>query len=227
MLTTTRGGNLQLSVREVGGTIRSLCNWARRSPSVKRVGERAGRYWTYLSDGASVFVRGRHRVTLCTLMTSVPPRSLSQLLVLALKVSSEFRWTMKTIPSSFPSYLLPEKQDVMDSTLELSKKGHSHSGYSGWPKTNFLNSTAVCTNQDGCKHSKKKSRNKHHTCWCSGFLPLSVSAVQNPMVDMLIIGPQTTSHFANIVLHRVLSVLLSWPLESNLSESSHYFIRTY
>lgn len=52
-----------------------------------------------------------------------PP--LSQLLVLALKVSGEFRWTMKTIngvplplPSPFPSYPLPEKQDVMDSTSD-------------------------------------------------------------------------------------------------------------
>lgn len=226
MLTTTRGGNLQLSVREVGGTIRSLCNWARRSPSVKRVGERAGRYWTYLSDGASVFVRGRHRVTLCTLMTSVPPRSLSQLLVLALKVSSEFRWTMKTIPSSFPSYLLPEKQDVMDSTLELSKRAAATAATQADQKP--ISSTALrCAQTKMDVNIQKKSRNKHHTCWCSGFLPLSVSAVQNPMVDMLIIGPQTTSHFANIVLHRVLSVLLSWPLESNLSESSHYFIRTY
>lgn len=53
---------------------------------------------------------------------------LSQLLVLVLKVSSEFCWTMKTIsavqlaiPSPFPSHPLPEKQDVLESTSEMCK----------------------------------------------------------------------------------------------------------
>lgn len=41
---------------------------------------------------------------------------------------------------------------------------------------------------------------------------------KSPMANIFIIRPQTTSHFANIVLHLLFSVLLSWTFRSNLSE---------
>lgn len=130
VLTATKGGNLQLSVREVGGTIRSLCNWEHERKCEK--GWRARRTLLDTFERICVCVRlgGSsmcHSFTHSWLLSSTL-LTFSQLLVLALTVSGEFRWTMKTIsavplplPSPFPSHPLPEKQDVMDSTSERSK----------------------------------------------------------------------------------------------------------
>lgn len=131
VLTTASGGNLQLSVREVRKTIRSLCNWEQegkceKSRSVRRI--TIGHIWVWVFKcvwGRSSSSHSLHTRDFC------PPSvlSISQLLVLALKASGEFRWTMKTkssadplsLPSPFPPYQLPEKQDVMYSTSERRK----------------------------------------------------------------------------------------------------------
>lgn len=131
VLTTARGGNMQLSVREVGETMRSLYNREHElncdtSWTVRRISLDA-----FECECVSVCLGGgRFHVARCSLRTSVLrlPPSLNAL-VSALKVSCEFHWTMKTIcivplplPSSFPCYPLPKKQDVMDPTSEMSKR---------------------------------------------------------------------------------------------------------
>lgn len=64
---------------------------------------------------------------------------------------------MKTIPSSFPSYLLPEKQDVMDSTLELSKRAAATAATQADQKP--ISSTALRCAQTKMDVNIQKKRN--------------------------------------------------------------------
>lgn len=100
-------GNLQLSVREVGGTIRSLCNWEHEHKCEKSWRARRTLLDTFECICVCMRLGGSsscHSFTHSWLLSSTL-LPLSQLLVLALKVSGEFRWTMKTInatPLPFP-----------------------------------------------------------------------------------------------------------------------------